>query len=80
MRKYKQTIELLAKHPLFPKDESSPRTLLMAVSGAILEEHYRELFGMRPVDCSITFESKLATPMQVYTNFPSGLGAWKEDV
>lgn len=80
LKKYKQTLELLAKYPLFPKDENSPRTLLMAVSGAILEEEYRDMFGMRPVECNITFESKLATPMQVYTNFASGLGPWRKDV
>ena len=76
------TAALLARHPITrgggAADETSPMTPCLFITSEVMREPLARLLPeMRMTAFSLVFQSKLSTPLRVYSNSPPDrLGGW----
>ncbi|CAM9520305.1 unnamed protein product [Hapterophycus canaliculatus] len=88
--KFLETADVIARRPRAVvggeadgegQEESSPGvTPIMFITSPMNHAYLREKMGLRRTAFQLAFKSKFATPMSLYTNYPSAaLGGWVEE-
>ncbi|CAM9460634.1 unnamed protein product [Ectocarpus fasciculatus] len=86
--KFLETADVIARRPRAAaagdedgKEEAAPPvTPMMFITSPLNHAFLRENMGLRRTPYQLAFKSKFATPMSLYTNYPSAaLGGWVEE-